>query len=603
MTIFETIIPVLLGVAVLATAFVIILCMRVERKLAARKSITLSTYKAKSHLFYMLNDIPTAVLAGIAGGISLVSGILCFFSPVIALYAVAALLLVPVNAVVLYLSITRKKCGRDIRVFDSYYVQVENVLARKDRTLANIKVCQQRVDHLRNRLTQTIRDFNQNLAVGVSGEFVTSLFSPIDTMISDYVAEIHEFSAQVERNFDVAMQEFLHNGTEPEFRTVPLRTFDETAVDELLTSIKTSYGEQIAGMVVEQVRRGAVKSAKSLGNIMSLLHGLEVVVDNETLARFLRSAADFQDRAELANLLYRNRQIPASMVREVFIPENWEWIFLPSMAASYNRRELTAILTELLTADRAGMCYRFLSGFDSTMLDILDDVLKGVVIERDAKGVVKKIKEWQDTDAVKMAKAYRLILGNTMSVGNSGNAFENLGYMLYDHVEEFDFTPEEKAKIVDIVRSRSYYWARRELAELYARAMRIGAPMVTSTTRVLLQYIVSGTADFLDPARLAVLLGEYRETLSFGEMSTMRTLVAAWLLLTCENTTILNTVLYEMNKLPVPNVETGEASLQNCRQYGKALLNHLTQNDRVRLRAVIYRTESSRQMLDRILHI
>ena len=590
MRIFEIVIPVLLGVAAFITALSIVLCMRVERKMAARKHINLSNYKAKSHLFYILNDIPTAVLAGIAGGISLVSGIGCLFSPVIALYAVTALLLVPVNGVVLYLSVTRRQCGRDIRVFDNYYVQVENVLARKDRTLANIKVCQQRVDHLRNRLTQTIRDFNQNLAVGVSDAFVTSLFAPIDTMISDYVAEIHQFAAQVERNFDVAMQEFLHNGTEPEFHTVPLRTFDETAVDELLTSIKTSYGEQIAGVVVEQVRRGAVKSAKSLGNIMSLLHGLEVVVDNETLARFLRSAADFQDRAELANLLYRNRQIPASMVRSVFIPENWEWVFLPSMAASYNRRELTAILTELLAADRAGMCYRFLSGFDSSALDILDDVLK-------------EYAEKQDTDAVKMAKAYRLILGNTMAIGNSGNAFENLGYMLYDHMEEFDFTPEEKAKIADIVRSQSYYWARRDLAELYARAMRLGAPMVTSTTRVLLQYIVSGTEGFLDPARLAVLLGEYRETLSFGEMSTMRTVMAAWLLMTCENTNVLNTVLYEMNKLPLPNVETGEASLQNCRQYGKALLSHLTQNDRLRLRVVIYRTESSRQMLDRLLQL
>lgn len=127
--------------------------------------------------------------------------------------------------------------------------------------------------------------------------------------------------------------------------------------------------------------------------------------------------------------------------------------------------------------------------------------------------------------------------------------------------------------------------------------------MVTSATRVLLQYIVNDTKDFLDAKRLAVLLGEYRETLSFREIGTMRTLIAAWLLLTAENTAVLNAVLHEMNKLPVPNVETGEATLQNCRQYGKALLSHLLQNDRVRLRVVIYRTETARQMLDRLLQL
>ena len=603
MTVYEIIVPVLVGLSALMSAISIVLCWRVERKMAARKHINLANYKAKSHLFYILNDIPTAVFAGIACGFALASGIMSFFSPVIMLYALTALLLVPVNGVILYLSITRKKCGRDIRVFDNYYVQVENVLLRKERTLSNIRVCQQRVDHLRNRLTQTIRDFNQNLAVGVPGDFVTSLFAPIDTMISDYVKEIQAFSEQVERNFDVAMQKFLRDGEEPEFHTVPLRTFDETAVDELLTAIKTSYGDQIAGMVVEQVQRGAVKSAKALGNIMSLLHGLEVVVDNETLARFLKSAADFRDRAELANLLYHNRQIPASMVRDIFIPENWEWIFLPSMAIAYNRRELTAILTQLLAADRVGMCYRLLNGFDASMLDILDDVLKGVPAKNEIGGTKQEIKEWKDTDAVKMAKAFRLILSNTTVVGNSGNAFENIGYMLYDHMEEFDFTAEEKAKIADIVRSQSYYWARRELSELYTRAMAQGAPMVTSATRVLLQYIVNDTKDFLDAKRLAVLLGEYRETLSFREIGTMRTLIAAWLLLTAENTAVLNAVLHEMNKLPVPNVETGEATLQNCRQYGKALLNHLLQNDRVRLRVVIYRTETARQMLDRLLQL
>ena len=38
-------------------------------------------------------------------------------------------------------------------------------------------------------------------------------------------------------------------------------------------------------------------------------------------------------------------------------------------------------------------------------------------------------------------------------------------------------------------------------------------------------------------------------------------------------------------------------------QIGRALLSHLTQKDRVRLRSVVYRTEYSRLTLDRILTI
>ncbi|MBE6702992.1 MAG: hypothetical protein E7585_06240 [Ruminococcaceae bacterium] len=588
MTSLEFIMPFFVGFTAIFGVVLAILCSRAERQLRERKNINLANYKAQSHLFYVLNDLPIGVLAGIGAGLSVVSGFICLFSAVIRMYAITAFLVAAVEGVVLYLSLTRKKCGRDIRAFDSYYVQVENVLARKERTLANISVCQQRVDVLRERLTRTIREFNQNLAKGLSDQFVSTLFAPIDSMISEYVKEIHAFSEQVERNFDVALQEFLYNKVEPEFHAVPLRSFDETAVDELLTSIKASYGDEIAAMVVEQVQAGAVKNAKSLGNIMTLLHGLEVVMDNETLVRFLSAASSFEDREALAVLLYRNRQIPANTVRETFVAQNWEWIFVPAMAAAYNRRELTAILTDVLRADRAAMCYRLLSGFDAFALDVLDAALQ------DAK---------TENSATKVAAAYRLILSKSYAVGNSGNAFENLGYMLYDRMEELDFSAAEKTQIADIVRSESYYWARRELATFYARALQSGAPMVASATRVLLQYIVDGQKDFLDAARLATVLGEYKETLSFRDIATMRTLLAGWLLMTSENVDVLRAVLLEMSQLPVQGVATGDPTIENSRHFGKALVSHLVANDRARLRSLIYRTESARQMLDRIVRL
>jgi len=588
MTVLETILPFIVGIAAVLSIVLTVLCARVEAKLRERKSINLSNYKAKSHLFYVLNDLTVGVLACISGGLSFVGGILCLFAPAARLYIVTALLCAAVSAVVAYLSLTRKKCGRDIRAFDSYYVQVEHVLARKERTLANIGVCRQRVDGLRDRLTRTIREFNQNLARGLSGEFVSSLFAPIDQMIEEYVLEIGAFSEQVERNFDEALKAFLYEGTEPEFHTVPLRTFDENAVDELLPSIKASYGGEIAAMVVEQVQAGAVKNAKALGNIMSLLHGLEVVMDNEMLVRFLQAASSFEDRAELAALLYRNRQIPAAIVRDTVVKENWEWIVLPPMAAAYNRRELTAILTDMLQADRAGMTYRLLSGFDASLLDVLDAAAKAAGAENSATAV---------------AAAYRLILSRSYAVGNSGNLYENIGYMLFDRMEDLGFTEEEKAQIADIVRSESYYFARRELSELYTRAVAYGAPMVASATRVLLQYVISRPTDFLEPERLATLLGEYKETLSFRDISTMRTLLAAWLLMTSEDVGTLRAVLREMSRLPLEGVQTGEPTVENSRAFGKALLAHLTANERVRLRSLVYRTESARQMLDRIIQL
>ena len=602
MTNFEKIVPFLVGALLIATAVLGWLCVRVERRLADRKRINLANYKAKSHLFYILNDIPVTVISAAVAALSLALMIACLADRVVILYAIVLGMLLLVNGAVVYLSVTRKKCGRDIRLFDSYYVQVENVLARKDRTLADIRVCQSRVNELREKLTMTLRGFNQNLAEGLDGSFVREQFAKVDRMVDDYIKEIHRFSAEVESNFDAALREFLFNETVPEFHSVPLRHFDENEVDDLLGAIKSSYGDRIAEMVVEQVNRGAVKSAKALGNIMSLLHKLEVQLDKDTLARFLHAASRFPDRAELAALLYGNRQISAAMVREIFIPQEWDWIFTPVMVGAYNRKELTAILTDMLAAGRQGMCHRLLSGFDGTYLDVLDAAL-AAERERVTGEQGKALTAEQENSAYRMAGAYRLILASSYAVGNSGNMFENLGYMLYDHREELGLAPDVQDRIARIVRTKGFYQARREIADFYNGAIAYGEPMVSSATRVLLLYIISGEKKFLDAERLAALLCEYRVTLSFGDIATMRALLCAWMLLKSGDAAVINSVLSEIGKLPYGGLAQGVYAPEQATDVARAILAYLTQNDRVRLRSVVYRTESERMMLDRILQL
>lgn len=589
MTSFETILPFLAAALMLLTGAMAILCARVEQRLAGRKKIRLSNYKEKNNLFYILNDVPVAVVSIAAGVGALVLLVLCIMDAVLRFYVPGMGVLVIVNGAVALLALTRRKCGRDIRLFDTYYVQVEHVLNRKERTLSDIRVCQRRVNELRERLTQTIREFNQNLAQGVSSDFLPTLFAPIDEMIGSYIEEINRFTAEVEKNFDSALQEFLHNETVPEFQMVPLRTFDEGAVDDLLSSIKSSYGDRIAGMVVEQVNRGAVKSARSLGNIMTLFHRLQVQMDKDTLARFLQAASRFNDRSELTTLLYRNRQISCAMVREIFVTEGWEWAFSQGMTEAFNQKELTSILSEVLAADRSGMCYRLLSQFDASLLSCLDGALEAVANVQN--------------NACKLASAYRLILSNAYVVGNSGNMFENMCYMLFDRRGEFDFTEPEQNRIADIVRTESFYGARSEITQFYTRATRLGAPLAASAVRILLQYIMASPADFLDPKRLCVLLGEYRETLSFSDIGTMRALLAAWLLLYSKDKNVIAAVLRELTAIPAGQPFAAEPSVGDAKKVARALLSHLTQNDRVRLRSVVYRTESSRQALDRILAI
>lgn len=588
MTNFEKMLPFLAAALVVLTAVVGVLCARVERRLSARKKISLSTYKEQSHLFYILNDVPTAVIAGGAALLSLVLLILSLLNPVIRIYSIVLAFLLPVDGAVAYLSMTRKKCQRDIRVFDTYYVQVDHVLARKDRILSDIRVCQMRVDDLRGRLSGTIHEFNQNLVKGVPADFLPTLFSPIDTMISAYMEEIDRFSAEVEKNFDDAMQEFLQNEVVPEFSMVPLRTFDEGAVDDLLTSIKSSYADKITDIVIEQVDHGALKNARALGNIMSLFHRLQVGMDKQTLTRFLVAAARFDDREALATLLYTNRQISVDTVREVFIPENWEWIFVPAMAKAFNRRELGFIFADILDADRANMCYRLMINIDTADLDVLELSIKEA-LDR-ANGA--------SSDALKMASACAMILQSAYAVGGSGNLLENIAYMLYDRRSELNLPAQVQERITQIVSTEGFCAAEKELTEMYARIAKNGEALVASTIRILLQYIVMDPKDFLDPRRLAELLCEYRVTLSFADIATMRALLCAWMLIHVKDSAVTDLIASELRALPaLPTTEKGKV------ESARDILSYLTEQDRVRLCSVIYRTESARQVLDTVLQL
>ena len=588
MTNFEKMLPFLVGALVILTAAIGVLCARVERRLAARKKIRLSTYKEQSHLFYILNDVPVAVIAGGAALLSLVLLILSVVNPVIRIYSIVLALLLPVDGAVAYLSMTRKKCQRDIRVFDTYYVQVDHVLARKDRILSDIRVCQMRVDDLRGRLSDTIHEFNQNLVKGVPTDFLPSLFSPIDTMIASYMEEIDRFSAEVEKNFDDAMQEFLQNEVVPEFSMVPLRTFDEGAVDDLLNSIKSSYADKITDIVIEQVDHGALKNARALGNIMSLFHRLQVGMDKQTLTRFLIAAARFDDRESLAALLYTNRQISIETVREVFIPEGWEWIFVPEMAKAFNRRELGFIFADILDGNRPNMCYRLMIHLDTADLDVLELAIK------EALGRLNGVQN----DALKMASACAMILQSTYAVGGSGDLLENIAYMLYDRRGELDFSVQEQERIAEIVRTESFCAAEKELAELYSRAAKNGAPVVASTVRILLQYTMTDPNGFLDPRRLAELLAEYRVTLSFADIRTMRALICAWMMIHVKDCAMTDLIASELRAIPaLPTTEKGKA------ETARDILSYLTEHDRVRLRSVIYRTEGARQVLDTVLQL
>jgi hypothetical protein len=258
------------------------------------------------------------------------------------------------------------------------------------------------------------------------------------------------------------------------------------------------------------------------------------------------------------------------------------------MASVFNRRELSVIFADLLHADRPYMCYRLMIHLDTACLDVLEHAIQEAMLHTGG----------DQNDAIKMASACAMILKNTYAVGNSGNLLENLAYMLYDRRAELGFSTEEQERIAQIVRTESFCGAGDEIKELYTRAQKQGKPLVDSAIRVLLQYIILRPEGFLDARRLAALLGEYRVTLSFADIATMRALLCAWMLLHVKDKAVTDLILTELREIPaMPEAAKGKDNDAHT------IFAYLSKQDRVRLRSIIYRTESTRQVLDTVMQL
>ncbi len=589
MTNFEKLMPFFVLALMLAGGVALFFAFRAERRLAQRKHIKLSNYREKSTLFYITRDIPVAVITAVLGSGALALCVVALVMPVLRIYALPLLLLCAACGAGVYFSLSRQKYVRDLRVFDAYFVQVSHLLDNKERTLYNMEVCRKSVKELYGKLSASVEGFNRNLTHPVPPRFLGNLFAPVSEAVAEYMQEIDRFSAQIEADFDGALALFLNEQVRPELRVVPLREFNTAEIEDLLGDIKSSYGAQMAQMVIEQVEQSAIKSAAGLGNIMTLLHELGVRVDGSTLTRFLRAAAVFEDRTALCSVLYGNKQIPAYLVCEVMIPEAWDWAFAPGMAASYNDRELGTVLDALLENDKPELAYVLLSQCTAAHAGVLSRALQR-----------REGKEKNETSA--QLEAFLLILGNEYAVGNAGSVFENLAMMLFDRRSELGLGPQDQARICEIVRTEQFMQARREIAEMYTKASGEGRALVDSATRIFLQYIIHAPQmeRFLDPARLAALLGEYRFTLSFGDLATLRALVSGWMLCKCESEPVKVLIREELRR--VPCAVPAKAEL-DAHALGSEILMHLATNDRVRLRSAIYRTESERVALNSILEI
>lgn len=594
MTNFERLAPLFVLVLLLAGGVSLFFALRAEHRLFCRQQIKLENYRKKNNLFYINRDIPVAVISGAVGLASLVMAVIYLMMPVSRLYAIPLLLAFAANGIAVYFSLSRRKYARDISVFDAYYVQVADMLSNKEQTLYNMEVCRKRVKELYGKLGNTLAAFNRNLKHPIPANFLSDLFAPVSQMVDAYMKEIDRFSAEIERDFDRALDLFLHEEVQPELRVVPLRDFDDAEIDDLLAEIKTTYGAQVAGIVIDQVEKGAITGAVGLGNIMTLLHGLGVYVNEETLVRFMRAAAVFSDRGALASVLYTNKQIPVSTVLRVMIPEKWDWAFAAGMVASFNVRELQSILAELLRADDGTLCYAFLAQMDASHMPVLRAVMEDAAFFP---------REGSLSRTAKQVKAFALILDNEYAVGNTGSVFENLTMMLFDRYDELMLSDEERAMVINIVESGQFLERRREIASLYARGAQLGKGLCESATRILLYYMmeVPENAAIFDAARLASILGEYRFTLSFGDLSTLRTLLCGWILCVGVRPETKENVLRELDGVPAPITPWQGIDARNAEPFGRALLAHLAQNDRVRLRSVVYRTESTRLALDRVL--
>lgn len=583
MSAIEVIMPYLALVLLLGTAVSAYFCFRVERRLSGRKRINLNNYKENNNLFYITRDVPIMVVAAALAVASLALLIVAAVLPVSRYYVIPFALTLAASVVVAWLSFSREKCARDLHEFDAYYVRVSDLLRAKTRLEGEIGVCRRRAEELRNKLEETLSAFNRNLSSRIDENAVASLFLPLDEMLSEYLRDIAAFSREIEREFDSALKAFLYDGTEPELNILPLRTFDESVVDDLLASIKTSFGTQVTAQVIEEVTKGAVRSAASLCNIMNLLHGLEVRIEKDVLMRFIAVAAQFDDRETLAQLLHKNKQIPAAMLRESMQKDDAAWLFVPGMSAAYGTRDLLAILTDLIRMDLRALCQNFLDGIEATALPMLRDALAQASAGTDGR----------ENATARLVRGYCLILENGYAVGNSASLFEDLALMLFEHGAECGLDDAEQARVAQILRRGEFLPDSRDIATLYQKASAVVLPLAESTMRLLLYFLGTEKGpQLLRADRLAGLLNEYRVTLSANELDTLRYLLAAVVLRLERDAAVCRAVYDELMRLPVAFEIPSDASA------GRAIIAQLTQTRLSSLRAVICRTEVERQTLD-----
>ena len=84
-------------------------------------------------------------------------------------------------------------------------------------------------------------------------------------------------------------------------------------------------------------------------------------------------------------------------------------------------------------------------------------------------------------------------------------------------------------------------------------------------------------------------------------MQVLRLLVGGWLLCRSASLEAKENVLRELAVVPGPVSLPAELSLNNAKQIGITIITHLAQQERIRLRPILYRTESQRLALDRVL--
>jgi hypothetical protein len=78
----------------------------------------------------------------------------------------------------------------------------------------------------------------------------------------------------------------------------------------------------------------------------------------------------------------------------------------------------------------------------------------------------------------------------------------------------------------------------------------------------------------------------------------MRALLCAWMLINVKDSAVTDLIASELRAIPaLPTTEKGKV------ETARDILSYLTGHDRVRLRSVIYRTESARQVLDTVLQL